>query len=66
MTDFISTKKFLPQEGEVVDWISPCGNQVNGGVKGPRKLWLLPPDWAVYCYYEPIAWRPHKSKEPTR
>ena len=60
-SDFIPTASQLPPEGALVDWITPSGKQVDGGGKGPGRLWLLPPDWSVYCYYEPIAWRLHNE-----
>ena len=59
--DFFPTSECTPFENATVDWITPSGVQVNGGKKGPGKIWFLPPEWKVYCYYEPIAWRLSRS-----
>ena len=61
MNDFIPTRDKLPAKGTLVDWIAPSGDQVNGGKYD--RLWFLPSDHTVYCYYVPIAWRPAAKPE---
>ena len=51
-----------PEEGALVDWITPSGDTVSGGKKGPGQLWFLPPDHSAYCYYKPICWRLSNSE----
>ncbi len=47
----------VPNEGELVDWISPYGNEVTGGKKAPGNQWFLPPCHNMCCLYEPVFWR---------
>ncbi len=63
-TEWKSPKAETPDEGTIVDWIAPGGDQIAGGQKGPGQLWFLPPDHKVYCYYEPAFWR-IAQPEPT-
>lgn len=58
------TSAALPNPNQVVDWIAPDGEQVNGGMYGSQ-LWFLPPEHSVYCYYTPTYWRP-AVKEPAK
>lgn len=49
------TKDTLPDEGRLIDWIAPGGEQIDGG-KRLGNLWFLPCG-TMYCYYTPTYWR---------
>lgn len=51
----------LPERGQKVDWISPGGEQVNGGTFEGGAIWF-PPESTMYVYYTPAFWRPAKSE----
>lgn len=52
------TDERLPERGQLVDWITPGGEQVDGGKFHGGMVWFLPPDHLVYVYYRPVKWRP--------
>ena len=54
-TKWTRTEDEKPPMGAVVDWITPNGEQVNGGKY--NRMWFLPSDWAMYAYYTPTYWR---------
>jgi len=60
--DFIPVSKRLPERGTRVDWITPSGHQVNGGVYDG--VWFLPS--GTYCYQRPLSWRPSVVTEEER
>ena len=62
MSEFTPVSQSAPGDNQLVDWIAPAGEQVSGG-KYRKGLWFLPPDHAVYCYYEPVSWRPAQQLE---
>lgn len=46
-----------PPTGADVDWITPSGDQINGGKFSGGAIWLLPPRHEMYVYYTPERWR---------
>lgn len=56
-----NTQYQLPERGQKVDWISPGGEQVNGGTFQGGLIWY-PPDSPMYVYYTPAFWRPAKEQ----
>lgn len=60
--DWILTERRLPTKNERVDWISPCGIQVNSGTFIGGAVWFLPGS-EVHIYYLPIFWRPARGTE---
>jgi hypothetical protein len=56
MTGWIATEDEMPEAGQMVDWISPGGQQVNGGRFTGGAIWMLP-DGHLYVYYMPTLWR---------
>lgn len=57
MSEFKPVSQDLPENNQVVDWVTSTGDEVSGG-KFYEGLWFLPPDHRIYCYYKPISWRP--------
>jgi hypothetical protein len=57
------TAERTPEPGQRVDWISPGGEQVNGGRFQGGAIWFLPGD-DMYVYYLPKFWRPTKATNP--
>jgi hypothetical protein len=55
--DWTPTDRRLPERGQRVDWISPGGEQVDGGTFAGGAVWLLP-GGGMYVYYRPTFWRP--------
>lgn len=60
MSDWIATKTQMPAPNQAVDWISPSGQQVNGGRYVGGVIWY-PPDGDMYIYYLPTFWRPAQA-----
>ncbi len=63
MSEFKPVSQPGPDDNQLVDWITPNGDQVSGG-KFVAGLWFLPPDHSVYCYCQPISWRPAMEAKP--
>jgi len=61
MGRWIRTTDRFPQPGASVDWISPGGEQVDGGTFEGGVVWF-PPGSAMYIYYTPEFWRPAVSE----
>ena len=49
------TEAELPEEGQVVETLSPGGLQQT--LKRQGALWFFP-DGSMYVYYQPAYWRP--------
>lgn len=62
MQNWIPTKDKVPEKGQNVDWISPGGEQVNGGRFEGGLIWFLP-GGDMYVYYTPTYWRPAQKPE---
>ncbi len=56
------TSDRLPEKGQLVDWIAPGGEQVDGGKYGGGAVWFLPGDNPMYVYYRPTYWRPAQAQ----
>lgn len=54
MNIWIRTEVALPDEGVVVDTISPRG--IGSPLKRSGRLWFFP-DGSMYVYYTPEFWR---------
>jgi len=55
--NWTATESSLPEKGRKIDWISPGGDQVNGGTFGGGAVWFLPGPNPMYVYYRPTYWR---------
>lgn len=58
--------KSLPAPGQKVDWISPGGAQIDGGVYQGGSVWHIPVGGsnAMHIYYLPVFWRPSLTPSP--
>ena len=56
MSEWTPTERQRPVRDQLVEWISPDGQQVRGRFCGGA-IWF-PEGGQVYVYYTPAFWRP--------
>lgn len=60
MKGWTRTSEKLPENGVVIDTISPTG--MEQALKRSENLWFFP-DGSMYVYYVPQFWREIKQKD---